>query len=184
MPLIPKSFTSTPSGNSRPASRFTTSTPNPSSPRNMLPMPAIRTRLLIGNLEVQRLDLLGREEEPVPEEAFLSQVPPRVVLQRHRDVDPLLVILLYALDERHLPLEGQVHDIRSGAGPEQDAAPLLELNLADDHALKRGPLLVLSEEVVHPTPSASEHPGRSRSASWAPPARETHTSQGSPVPAG
>src|SRR5215212_7660153 len=98
MPLIPKSFTSTPSGNSRPASRFTTSTPNPSSPRNMLPMPATRMRLLMRkhrrNLQVQRFDFLGGEEEPVTEYAILPQVPPRVVLQHHRNIDPVLVVLL------------------------------------------------------------------------------------------
>src|SRR5215204_5577752 len=138
----------------------------------------------MGNLEVQRLDLLGREEEPVPEEAVLSQVPARVVLQRHRDVDPLLVVLLYALDERDLPLEGEVHDVTSVAGPEQDPAPLLELHLAHDHALERGPPLILPEEVVHPTPSTSEYRGRSRSASLVPPARGIRTSPGSPGPAG
>src|SRR5918998_1096522 len=137
---MPKSLTSTPSGNSRPASRFTTSTPKPSSPRNMLPTPATRTRLLIGNLEVQRLDLLGREEEPVPEEAVLSQVAARVVLQGHRDIDPVLVVLLYALDERDLPLEGEVHDVSPGTGPEQDPASLLELYTLHDHALGCGPL--------------------------------------------
>src|SRR5215212_10085065 len=134
-------------------------------PRNMLPMPAIRTRLLIGNLEVQWLELLGREEEPVPEEAFLSQVPPRVVLQRYRDVDPLLVILLYALDERDLSLESHVHDIPSGARPEQDPTPLPELDAAYGHALKCGSLLIVAEKVLHPTLSASGCPGRFRSAS-------------------
>src|SRR3712207_3937978 len=167
---MPKSITSTPSGNSRPASCLTTSTPKPSSPRNMLPTPAIRMRLglmreLRRELDVQRFDLLGGEEEPVTEDAVLSQVPPRVVLQRHRDVDPVLVVLLYALDERGLPGERQVHDISSGAGPEEDPAPLLELDSLHDHALKLRPVLVLSKEVLHPTPSASGTPGWPRSAS-------------------
>src|SRR5918994_4015011 len=168
-PLIPKSTTSTPSGSSRPASLRTTSTPKPSSPRNMLPMPATRMRLLMrelrGELQVQRFDLLGGEEEPVPEYAILSQVSTRVVLKRHRDVDPVLVVLLYALDERGLPAEREVHNVPSGVGPEQDPAPLLEFDTLNDHALKLRPVLVLSEEVLHPTPSASGSPGRSRSAS-------------------
>src|SRR5918994_916693 len=109
----------------------------------------------MGNLEVQRLDLLGREEEPVPEESVLSQVPARVVLQRHRDVDPLLVVLLYTLDERDLSLEGEVHDVTSGARPEQDPAPLLELDAVHFHALKRGPPLVIPEEVLHLNPLPS-----------------------------
>src|SRR3712207_8900461 len=109
---MPKSFTSTPSGSSRPASRLTTSTPKPSSPRNMLPMPAIRTRLrLTRYLRLQRYNLLGREEEAVPDNAILAQVPSRVILQRDRKVDPVLVILLYALDERDLPGEREVHDV-------------------------------------------------------------------------
>src|SRR3712207_4697470 len=101
---MPKSTTSTPSGSSRPVSLRTTSTPKPSSPRNMLPMPATRMRLLIrelrGELQAQRFDLLGVEEEPVPEYAILSQVPTRVVLKGYRDIDPVLVVLLYGLDER------------------------------------------------------------------------------------
>src|SRR5918998_3121517 len=152
---MPQSTTSTPSGNSRPASLLTTSTPKPSSPRNTLPMPATRTRSLMGYLEVQRFDLLGREEEPVPEEAVLSQVAARVVLQRHRDVDPLFVVLFYARDEGDLPLEGQVHDVSAGIGPEQNPAALLDLDATHDHALERGPLLMLPEEVLHPTPAAS-----------------------------
>src|SRR3712207_1036627 len=167
---MPKSTTSTPSGNSRPASRLTTSTPKPSSPRNMLPTPAIRMRLglmgeLRGELDVQRFDLLGGEEEPVTGDAFLPQVPPRVVLQRHRYVDPVLVVLLYALDERGLPGEREVHNVPSGAGPKQNPASLLELDTLHRHALKLGPVLVLSEEVFHPTPSASGTPGWPRSGS-------------------
>src|ERR671911_337877 len=156
---MPKSTTSTPSGISRPASLRTTSTPKPS----------IKMRLLIrelrGELQVQRFDLLGGEEEPVTEYASLSQVPTRVVFQRHRYIDPVLVVLLYALDERGFPAEREVHDVPSGVGPEQDPAPLLELYTLHDHALKLGSVLVLSEEVLHPTLSASGSPGRSRSAS-------------------
>src|SRR5919199_3666766 len=104
---MPKSATSTPSGSSRPASSLTTSTPKPSSPRNMLPIPATRTRLsTMSVLRVQRYNLFGGEEEPVPEDATIfPQIPARVVLQRNRQVDPILVILLYALDERDLPGE-------------------------------------------------------------------------------
>src|SRR5919112_2471375 len=181
---MPKSFTWTPSGHSRPASRLTTSTPNPSSPRNMLPIPAIRIRLLMGDLEVQRLDLLGGEKEPMSKEAVRSKVAARVLLERHRDVDPVLVILLYTLDERDLPLEREVHDVSSGTGPEQDPAPLLELDAAHEQAPERGPLLVLPEEVLHPSPAASGCPGRSRSVSSDPPARGTRTSPGSHAPAG
>src|SRR5918995_6669666 len=166
---MPKSTTSTSSGSSRPASLRTTSTPKPSSPRNMLPMPATRMRLFMsklrGELQVQRFDLLGGEEEPVTEYAILSQVPTRVVLKGHRDIDPVLVVLLYALDERGFPTEREVHDVPSGVGPEQDPAPLLELYTLHNHALKLGSVLVLSEEVLHATPSASGSPGRSRSAS-------------------
>ncbi len=42
-PRIPKSTTFTPSGNVRPDKRCATSTPNPSSPKNMFPMPATKT---------------------------------------------------------------------------------------------------------------------------------------------
>src|SRR5215204_144671 len=109
----------------------------------MLPTPATRTRLLIGNLEVQRLDLLEREKESVPEKAALSQVAARIVLQGHRDMDPVLVVLLYALDERDLPLEGEVHDVSPSTGPEQDPASLRELDATHDHALERRHLLFL-----------------------------------------
>src|SRR5829696_9306516 len=106
----------------------------------MLPMPATRMRLLMsklrGELQVQRFDLLGGEEEPVTEYAILSQVPTRVVLKGHRDIDPVLVVLLYALDERGLPAEREVHYVPSGVGPEQDPAPLLEFDTLNDHALK------------------------------------------------
>src|SRR5919199_1889188 len=114
---MPKSMTSTPSGNLRPASLRTTSTPKPSSPKNTLPTPATRTRLeLMRELQVQRFDLLGREEEPVAEDAFCAKVSPRVVLQRHRDVDSVLVGLLYVLDERGLPGECEVHDVPPWVG--------------------------------------------------------------------
>src|SRR5918997_971159 len=159
---MPKSTTSTPSGSSRPASRLTTSTPKPSSPRNMLPTPATRMRLLMSGLGlwVQRYNLLGGEEEPVPRHAIPPQVPSRVVLQRHRDIDLVLIILLYVLDERSLSGEREVHDVLPGVGPEQDPAPLLELDTLHDHALKRGFFLVLPEEVLHvSTPSASVTPG-------------------------
>src|SRR4028119_1462678 len=153
---MPKSFTSTPSGNGRSASSRTTSTPKPSSPRRGLPLPATRMRSgLMRGLQIQRLDLFGGEEEPVTEEAVLPEVPPRVVLERHGDVDPALVVLLYALDGRDLALEGEVHDVPAGAGPEQDPAPFLEIHAAHGQALERWPLLVLSEEVLHPSPAAS-----------------------------
>src|SRR5215208_3907561 len=156
---MPKSATSTPSGSSRPASRFTTSTPKPSSPRNMLPRPAMRMRLgATSILRVQRHDLLGGEEEPVPEDAVSSQIPARVVLQRHRDVNPVLVVLLYGLDERGLPGERKVHDVTSGAGPEHDPASLLELNPVHDHALERGPPLLLPEKVHPLLPQHPEFP--------------------------
>src|SRR5919199_265691 len=135
---MPKSATSTPSGSSRPASRFTTSTPKPSSPRNMLPTPATRTRLLTSGLQVQRYNLLGGEEELVPDDAILPQIPSRVVLQRDRQVDPVLVVLLYALDERDLPGEREVYDVPPGAGSEQDPAPRLELDALHDQALECG----------------------------------------------
>src|SRR4028118_219636 len=162
---MPKSFTSTPSGSGRSASRRTTSTPKPSSPRKMLPMPAIRTRSgLMRRLQIQGLDLFGGEEEPVPEEAAFPQIPPRVVLEGHGDVYPALVILLYALDERDLSLEGEVHDVPPGTGPEQDAATLLEIHAAHGHALERGPLLVFPAEVLHPSPATSRHPRQPPSA--------------------
>ena len=42
-------------------------------------------------------------------------------------VDPVFVVLLYALDKGDLSLlERGVHDVPSGAGPEQDATPLFE----------------------------------------------------------
>src|ERR671916_1056086 len=153
---MPKSTTSTPSGSPRPASRPTTSTPKPSSPRNTLPTPATRIRLgLTSVLQVQRYDLFGGEEEPVPEgAAILSKVPARIVLQCDRQVDPVLVVLLYGLDERDLAGEREVHDVSAGAGPEHDPAPFLELDPAHDNALKLGSSLLLPEE-VHPTPSAS-----------------------------
>ena len=40
----------------------------------------------------------------MPEDAITAQVPAWIVLQRDRDINPVLVILLYALDERDLPL--------------------------------------------------------------------------------
>src|SRR5919199_4617643 len=141
IPRMPKSATSTPSGSSRPASLLTTSTPKPSSPKNTLPTPATRMRLgLTSVLHVQRYDLLGREEEPVPEDAAISpQVPARVVLQRNRQVGPVLVVLLYGLDIRGLPGERDVHDVSSGARPEQNPAPLLEFDTIHNQALKLGP---------------------------------------------
>src|SRR5919112_2610982 len=182
---MPKSTTSTPSGSPRPASRRTTSTPKPSSPRNTFPTPATRTRpLLTIVLRVQRYDLFGGEEEPVSEGgAILSEVPARVILQRDRQVDPVLVVLLDGLDESYLAGEREVHDVPSGARPEHDPAPLLELDTLDDHALKLGSSLLLPEE-VHPSPSASGTPGWPRVGSLAPLAREPRLSPGSPAPAG
>src|SRR5215207_2305196 len=167
IPLMPKSATSTSSGSSRPASLRTTSTPKPSSPRKTLPTPATRMRLGLMSalgIRVQRYDLLGGEEEPVPEDAVPAEVSARVVLQRYRDVDPVLVVLLYALDEGDLPGERDVHDIPSGARPEHDPAPLPDLDAAHAQALKRGPSLLLPEK-VHPTPSASGTRGRLRAGS-------------------
>src|SRR5215207_898337 len=155
IPLMPKSATSTPSGSSRSASRFTTSTPKPSSPRNTLPMPATRMRLLTRrSLRVQRHYLLGGEEEPVPEDAVPSQVPAGVFLECHRDVDAVLVVLLYALDERNLPRERDVHDVPAGARPEHDPATLTDLDALHVQAPKLWSTLLFLEE-VHPTPSAS-----------------------------
>src|SRR5215207_2728923 len=106
-------------------------------------------------LQVQRLDLLGGEEEPVPEDAIPAQGPARIVLQRHGDIDSVLEVLLYALDERDLPLESNVHNVPSGARPEQDPAPLLDLDTLHSHALERGPPLLIPEEVLHLNPSPS-----------------------------
>src|SRR5918995_2590407 len=152
IPLMPKSATSTSSGSSRPASLRTTSTPKPSSPRNTLPMPATRMRLGLTSglgLRVQRHDLFGGEEEAVPEDAVPSQVPARVILQRHRDVDPVLVVLLYALDDRDLPGERDVHNVSSGARPEHDPALLPDLDAVHVQAPKLGSTLLLPEEVFH-----------------------------------
>src|SRR5918997_3642399 len=141
---------------SRSVNRLTTSTPKPSSPRKMLPTPATRTRLRLTKvLQVQRFDLLGREEEPVPEDTVPTQVPARIVLQRDRDIDPVLVVLFYTLDDRDLLLERDVHDVATRAGPEQDPASLLDLDAAYVHALKRGPLLQLSKEIP---PLLPQHP--------------------------
>ena len=72
MPRMPKSTTSTPVG--RDTRRRPARTPNPSSPRNTLPIPA--------DQHPQRHDLLGREEEPVP---ALAEVAARVVVDQHAD---------------------------------------------------------------------------------------------------
>src|SRR5215203_6075496 len=168
IPLIPKSATSTSSGSSRPASLRTTSTPKPSSPRNTLPMPATRTRLGLTSglgFRVQGHDLLWREVEPVPEDAVPSQVPARVIFQRHRDVDPALVVLLYTLDERDLPGERDVHNVSSGERPEHDPAPLPDLDTVHVQAPKLGSTLLLPEEVFHANPRASGTRGWPRAGS-------------------
>src|ERR687883_423893 len=105
---MPKSTTWVPSGNSRSASRCTTSTPKPSSPRKMFPIPATRTRLGIGGLRVERHYLIEREEEPVPQDVGISEVPAGVVLQRDREMDPFFVVLFDGLDEGNPSLESQV----------------------------------------------------------------------------
>jgi hypothetical protein len=83
----------------------------------------------------------------VPEDVGVSQVPARVVLQRDREVDPFLVVLLDGLDERDLSLESQVHDVPSGAGPEHHAATLRELDTVHGHTSERGSLLLFPEEI-------------------------------------
>ena len=67
---MPKSTTSTPAGSARRPSRSASATPKPSSPRKTLPIPATRIR---GRRDggrpssaLERLDLVGREEEAVP----------------------------------------------------------------------------------------------------------------------
>src|SRR5215207_5317609 len=142
---MPKSTTSTPSGSSRSESLPTTSTPKPSSPRKTLPMPATRMRLLIGGLRVERHYLNGREEEPVPQDLGISEVPAGVVLQRDREMDPFFVVLFDGLDEGNLPLQRQVHDVPSSAGPEHDAATLDELDAVHGHTLERGSFLLVPQ---------------------------------------
>src|SRR5947209_8541728 len=60
MPRIPKSTTCTFSGRVRSASRFTTSTPKPSSPRKTFPMPATRIVPLTGTLPGRRAAVRSR----------------------------------------------------------------------------------------------------------------------------
>ncbi len=67
MPRMPKSPTLTPSGSVRAASDVATSTPKPSSPRKMLPIPATSTRRVTGRLPDRRsrpLRLRGRAVRP------------------------------------------------------------------------------------------------------------------------
>src|SRR3954469_16631913 len=111
---MPKSTTSTPGGSLGCFSSAATATPKPSSPKKMLPIPATSTRLVGGGAPAigsppagaeekqwaggrracHRLDLVGREEEPVAGAAVLAQLATRVVLERHGHV--------------HLPVEVRV----------------------------------------------------------------------------
>src|ERR1700759_3466774 len=96
---MPKSTTRTPSGNARRSSARATSEPKASSPRKMLPMPAIRMRGCVMPVstfvrERQRLDLFGGEEEAVAGLAHHSQIPTRVVFQNDREMNLVLVGLL------------------------------------------------------------------------------------------
>ncbi len=80
IPRMPKSTTSTPAAARAARGGRATATPKPSSPRKMLPIPATSTRGGAAWSPAERLDLLGREEEPVPGLARLAEVAAGVVV--------------------------------------------------------------------------------------------------------
>ena len=117
-------------------SRFTTSTPNPSSPRKMFPIPATRMRgrrLAASGARRcfvrQWFDFLRDKEKAMAGLAQHTHIPPGIVLQHHADVDLAFVVLLDALDERDLPGQRDVEDVAAVAADAaaRDLPPSLPL---------------------------------------------------------
>ena len=80
-------------------------------------MPATRMRCAAtaGARRVERLDLLGREEEAVPDLALVAEVAAGVVLDRDRELHDALHALDDLLDDRGLAVERDVEDVRARA---------------------------------------------------------------------
>ena len=109
-PRMPKSTTRTSAGSSQLARRRATSTPKPSSPRKMLPIPAISMRGLwrvacwvCSSSERERFDLCRIEEKTMAGLAHHSQVAARIVVEHDTDVALAFVVLLDAFDCRDCP---------------------------------------------------------------------------------
>ena len=99
--------------------RFTTSTPNPSSPKKIFPIPAIRIFEVLSTLCVrassrrQGLNFRRIEKETVPRLAKHAEIASGIVFQHDADVILALIILLDAFDDGGLTGQGDIQDIAS-----------------------------------------------------------------------
>ena len=76
----------------------------------------------------------------MPGLAQLPEVPAGVLVHRHGQVDPAVVILFNRLDGRGLPGQRQVEDVGSAAGTEPDTVAPPDLRRADVDAFQPPPV--------------------------------------------
>src|SRR5215471_20022536 len=103
---MPKSTIFTWSGNARVRSRFTTSTPNASSPRKMFPMPATNTSPFTRDLvfQSQRLDFLRGKEKAMTGLTQHSEITAWVIFDDDRNMKLVIKIALNCFHDRDLSL--------------------------------------------------------------------------------
>ncbi len=114
---MPKSMILTFAGNRDGSRRLTTSTPNASSPRKMLPMPA--TRIFGAPTSAARrrgspfheLDFFRDEKEAMAGLARETEIASGILVDHDGDVHLVLVVLLDGLDGGDLAREKQVHGV-------------------------------------------------------------------------
>ena len=96
----------------------------------------------------QRLDLVGREEEPVAGLAALAEVAPRVVVDHDGELDVAVEVLVDALDQRGAAGQREVHDVAAGARAQSHAAAAPQLDAVDEHGVGRRALELLPVAAV------------------------------------
>ena len=117
-------------------------------------MPA--TRMLLphqGRSESSGTTSSGEKKRPVPEDAVPSQVPAGVFLERHRDVDPVLVSCSMPSTNATFPASAMSSMSPPARSQSMTRLPFRISTPSTSRLRSSGPLLFLEE--VHPYSSAS-----------------------------
>src|SRR5579862_4929121 len=122
---MPKSSTCASGGGSRRINSRTTSTPKASSPKKMLPSPAMRMRIVLFPLP-QGFHFICAVEKAMPGLAQHSKIPPRIVLHHERQVDFILRVLLDGFDDGDPPGKRHVHRVGAALWTDANAVAGLE----------------------------------------------------------
>ncbi len=168
-PRMPKSVTVAPSGSELSSMCLTTSTPKPSSPRKMLPIPATRTRGVVVAAErtVSPRIWISSGWKYRKRPCHSSMSAGGIVVQRHSDVLVAVHIGEHTLHRGELAGVEEVVGVGAPRWLQPHACSAADLDPADSHRVGEG----IERRVRYPDPTTAQRrfrsvrgPGRSAAA--------------------